>query len=109
LRRGCILGSATIGMVVDRIGHKNSPLICTTCFAASSPDAWFAQSLRRSSAGALLAASGSAPRPSSPMWVVGFLGNQSFPVGSCNPLDPQAHFGFCRRLVDHHFSRDSSA
>jgi SP family arabinose:H+ symporter-like MFS transporter len=41
---GCILGSATIGMVVDRIGHKKSLLICTTCFAASSLGAWLAQS-----------------------------------------------------------------
>jgi SP family arabinose:H+ symporter-like MFS transporter len=41
---GCIVGSATVGMVVDRIGHKKSLLICTTCFAASSLGAWFAQS-----------------------------------------------------------------
>jgi SP family arabinose:H+ symporter-like MFS transporter len=42
---GCIVGSATIGMVVDRIGHKKSLLICTTCFAVSSVGAWIAHSL----------------------------------------------------------------
>lgn len=42
---GCIVGSATIGMVVDRIGHKKSLLICTACFAASSVGAWIAHNL----------------------------------------------------------------
>ena len=42
---GCIVGSATIGMVVDRIGHKKSLLLCTGCFATSSVGAWFAHSL----------------------------------------------------------------
>ena len=41
---GCILGSSTIGMVVDRIGHKKSLLICTVCFASSSVGAWIAHS-----------------------------------------------------------------
>jgi SP family arabinose:H+ symporter-like MFS transporter len=42
---GCIVGSSTIGMVVDRIGHKKSLLICTACFATSSVGAWIAHSL----------------------------------------------------------------
>jgi sugar porter (SP) family MFS transporter len=42
---GCIVGSSTIGMVVDRIGHKKSLLICTACFATSSIGAWIAQNL----------------------------------------------------------------
>ena len=42
---GCIMGSATIGMVVDRIGHKKSLLICTACFATSSIGAWIAHNL----------------------------------------------------------------
>jgi len=42
---GCIVGSATIGMVVDRIGHKKSLLICTACFATSSIGAWIAHNL----------------------------------------------------------------
>jgi SP family arabinose:H+ symporter-like MFS transporter len=42
---GCIVGSSTIGMVVDRIGHKKSLFICTACFATSSVGAWIAHSL----------------------------------------------------------------
>ena len=42
---GCIVGSSTIGMVVDRIGHKKSLLICTACFATSSVGVWIAHSL----------------------------------------------------------------
>jgi MFS transporter, SP family, arabinose:H+ symporter len=42
---GCIVGSSAIGMVVDRIGHKKSLLICTACFATSSIGAWIAPNL----------------------------------------------------------------
>src|ERR1700676_3048230 len=35
----------TVGMVVDRIGHKKSLLICTACFASSSVGAWIAPNL----------------------------------------------------------------
>ena len=42
---GCILGSSTVGMVVDHAGHKKSLLLCTGFFATSSVGTSIAHSL----------------------------------------------------------------
>ena len=42
---GCIVGSATAGWIVDRLGGKVGLWLCAVCFALSSLGVWFAGSL----------------------------------------------------------------
>ena len=38
---GCLVGSATAGWIVDRLGAKSGLWLCAVCFAASSVGVWF--------------------------------------------------------------------
>jgi SP family arabinose:H+ symporter-like MFS transporter len=42
---GCLVGSATAGWIVDRLGAKFGLWLCAACFAGSSVGIWFANSL----------------------------------------------------------------
>jgi MFS transporter, SP family, arabinose:H+ symporter len=67
---GCIVGAASAGAIVDRVGLKKGLALCALCFAASSAGVWFAGSLAQFVAWRMIAGLGiGAASIISPMYI----------------------------------------
>jgi MFS transporter, SP family, arabinose:H+ symporter len=67
---GCIVGAASAGAIVDRVGLKKGLALCAACFAVSSVGIWFASSLAQFVAWRMIAGLGiGAASIISPMYI----------------------------------------